>query len=38
MREANTISSKVQDIEITKNVIEIKELTDKIREQVQNLE
>lgn len=38
MREANTITSKVQDIMITKNIIEIKELTDKIREQVQNLE
>lgn len=37
-REANTIGSKVSDIEMTGNVIEIKSEVEKIREQVQNVE
>lgn len=37
-REANTIGSKVSDIEMTGNVIEIKSEVEKIREQVQNIE
>ncbi len=37
-REANTILSKISYLEIIKSVINIKELNDKIREQVQNLE
>ncbi len=37
-REANTISSKISYLEITKSIVNIKELNDKIREQVQNLE
>ena len=37
-REANTIGSKAQDIEIAKTVIEIKSEVEKIREQIQNIE
>ncbi len=37
-REANTIGSKAQDVEIAKKVIEIKAEVEKIREQVQNIE
>ncbi|MGN1417743.1 MAG: YicC/YloC family endoribonuclease [Acutalibacteraceae bacterium] len=37
-REANTIGSKAQDVEIAKRVINIKAEVEKIREQVQNIE
>lgn len=37
-REANTIGSKANDIDITNEVIEIKSEIEKIREQVQNIE
>ncbi|MBP1566748.1 MAG: YicC family protein [Oscillospiraceae bacterium] len=37
-REANTIGSKVQSLDITKVVIDIKSEIEKIREQVQNIE
>lgn len=37
-REANTIGSKGQDIEITKIVVELKSEIEKIREQIQNIE
>lgn len=37
-REANTIGSKAQDVEIAKKVIDIKAEIEKIREQVQNIE
>ena len=37
-REANTIGSKSQDIEITKIVVELKSEIEKIREQIQNIE
>jgi uncharacterized protein (TIGR00255 family) len=37
-REANTIGSKAQDIQITKLVLEIKSDIENIREQVQNIE
>ncbi len=37
-REANTIGSKVGDIEITNMVVEIKSELEKIREQIQNIE
>lgn len=37
-REANTIGSKAQDIDIAKKVIAIKAEVEKIREQVQNIE
>ena len=37
-REANTIGSKSNDIEITRNMLEIKSEIEKIREQVQNIE
>lgn len=37
-REANTIGSKAQDVEIAKRVIDIKAEVEKIREQVQNIE
>lgn len=38
LREANTIGSKSQDIEVSGKVIEIKGELEKIREQVQNIE
>jgi len=37
-REINTIGSKTGDLEISKNVIEIKSELGKLREQVQNIE
>lgn len=37
-REANTIGSKAQDVEIARVVVEIKSEIEKIREQIQNLE
>ena len=37
-REANTIGSKAQDIDIARDVIGLKEEIEKIREQVQNFE
>ena len=37
-REANTIGSKANDLEITNNVLEIKSEIEKIREQIQNIE
>lgn len=37
-REANTIGSKAQDVEITRRVVEIKAEIEKIREQIQNIE
>jgi len=37
-REANTIGSKCNDIEITRIVVDIKGEIEKIREQVQNIE
>lgn len=37
-REANTIGSKAQDVEIARNVLDIKAEIEKIREQVQNIE
>ncbi|MCI5578090.1 MAG: YicC family protein [Oscillospiraceae bacterium] len=37
-RETNTIGSKVQDIEVTKVVVEQKAEIEKIREQIQNIE
>ena len=37
-REANTIGSKANDLEITSCVLEIKSEIEKIREQVQNIE
>lgn len=37
-REVNTIGSKASDVEVTKNVIEIKSELEKIREQIQNIE
>ena len=37
-REINTIGSKAQDVEITKCVVEMKSETEKIREQIQNIE
>jgi len=37
-REANTISSKANDAEISQKVVEIKSELEKIREQIQNIE
>ncbi len=37
-REANTIGSKAQDVEIARHVLDIKSEVEKIREQVQNIE
>ncbi len=37
-REANTIGSKAQDVDIARRVIDIKAEVEKIREQVQNIE
>ena len=36
-REANTIGSKTNDIDITSHVIEIKSEVEKIRKQIQNI-
>lgn len=38
LREANTIASKSNDLEITRNAIQLKTEIEKIREQVQNVE
>jgi uncharacterized protein (TIGR00255 family) len=38
LREANTIASKSNDSSITRNVVEIKGLIDRLKEQVQNVE
>ena len=37
-REANTVGSKSADVSLTKSVVELKSLIEKIREQVQNIE
>ena len=37
-REINTVGSKASDLEINKNVVEIKAELEKIREQIQNIE
>lgn len=37
-REINTIGSKANDLEITKNVVDVKAEIEKIREQIQNIE
>ena len=37
-REANTILSKVSDIEITNKAIDLKTEIEKVREQIQNIE
>ena len=37
-REANTIGSKAQDVEIARKVVDIKAEIEKIREQIQNIE
>jgi len=37
-REINTIGSKCRDLAVTRDVIDMKSETEKIREQVQNLE
>ena len=37
-REANTIGSKANDSNITKEVVEMKSLLEKMKEQVQNIE
>jgi uncharacterized protein (TIGR00255 family) len=38
LREANTIGSKSNDATIARNVVEIKGLIDRLKEQVQNVE
>ena len=37
-REVNTIGSKANDLEITRNVVELKNEIEKLREQIQNIE
>ena len=37
-REVNTIGAKANDLDITRNVIEMKSEIEKIREQIQNVE
>jgi uncharacterized protein (TIGR00255 family) len=37
-REANTLSSKSQDAEVTRHAVEIKVVIEQLREQVQNVE
>lgn len=37
-REANTISSKSNDLTVTKNILQVKSEIEKIREQTQNIE
>ena len=37
-REANTIGSKANDVEIAQEVIEIKTAVERIREMIQNIE
>jgi len=38
LREANTLGSKLRDVEAGRDIIEIKTEIEKIREQIQNLE
>jgi uncharacterized protein (TIGR00255 family) len=38
VREANTIGSKANDVEIARQVIEIKTAIERIREMIQNIE
>lgn len=38
LREANTLGSKLRDVEVSRDVIEIKTEIEKLREQLQNLE
>ena len=38
VREANTIGSKANDVEIARHVIEIKTAIERIREMIQNIE
>ena len=38
LREANTLGSKLRDVEASRDIIEIKTEIEKIREQIQNLE
>jgi uncharacterized protein (TIGR00255 family) len=37
-REANTLSSKSQDVETTRAAVDVKVLIEQMREQVQNIE
>ena len=37
-REANTLSSKSQDTEVTRAAVELKVLIEQMREQIQNIE
>ena len=37
-REVNTIGSKANDLDITRNVVELKSEIEKMREQIQNIE
>jgi uncharacterized protein (TIGR00255 family) len=37
-REANTLSSKSQDVETTRQAVELKVLIEQMREQIQNVE
>ena len=37
-REANTLSSKSQDVETTRKAVELKVLIEQMREQIQNVE
>ena len=37
-REANTLSSKSQDVETTRSAVELKVLIEQMREQIQNVE
>ena len=37
-REINTIGSKVSDLDLTRQVVEMKSILETIREQVQNIE
>jgi len=37
-REVNTIGSKASNIDITRNVVELKSEIEKLREQIQNIE
>ena len=37
-REANTIGSKAQDLEVARIVVDLKAEIEKIREQIQNIE
>ncbi|MBO5797450.1 MAG: DUF1732 domain-containing protein, partial [Clostridia bacterium] len=37
-RETNTIGSKVQDLAVTRRIVDMKSEIEKIREQIQNIE